>query len=155
MIDLWNNAHHFHNYIQLELFLTLFLWSIRFARAMFKKTSHIVISLLLLISTMGFTISAHYCGENLKTISVVNDPDSCCDIPDGCCHDETDTFRIDDDYSSSTFNFESKLIVSLLLDYSIPFTEELSAKNFPISNFIEPPPPTIKQVLSRIQVYIL
>ena len=122
---------------------------------MFKKASHIVLSLLLLSSTMGLTISAHYCGENLKSISVVNDADSCCDIPDGCCHDESGTFRINDDFASSTFNFESRLIVSLTLDYTIPIIEELSAKYFPISTFIEPPPHPLKQVLSTIQVYIL
>jgi hypothetical protein len=104
---------------------------------------------------MGLTLSAHYCGENLKSISVFEDSTSCCEIPEGCCRDEAETFRIEDDFASSAFHFESKLIVSLILDYSIPFTEELSAKNFPILSFFEPPPPSIKQVLSRIQVYIL
>ncbi len=133
----------------------LLLLLIRFARTMLKKTSHIVLSLLLLISTIGLTISAHYCGENLKSISVINDPDSCCDIPNGCCHDEAETFRVENDFASSSFLFESKLLVSLILDYSNSYIAELSAKIFPISSFIEPPPPTIKQVLSRIQVYIL
>ena len=122
---------------------------------MFRKVSHIVISLLLLTSTMGLTLSAHYCGDNLKSISVTGDPESCCDIPEGCCHDEADTFRIDDDFASSSLDFESKLIVSLILDYSSLSYSELSARDFQIISFIEPPPPTVNQLLSRIQVYIL
>ncbi len=110
---------------------------------------------MLLISTMGLTVSAHYCGENLEFVSVVHDTDACCDTPDGCCRDESGTFRLDDDFTFSTFDFESKLTVSQLSDDSIPFTEELSNKNFPTLNFTEPPPPTIKKVLSRLQVYIL
>ena len=129
--------------------------AIRFEKLMFRKISHIVISILLLTSTMGITLSAHYCGENLKSISVLADPVSCCDIPDGCCHDEADSFKLEDDFASSTFQFESKQIVTLILDYSIASVEDLFNKNYSIPFFIEPPPPTIKQVLSSLQVYIL
>ena len=122
---------------------------------MFKKISHIVISLLLLTSTVGITLSAHYCGENLKSISISADPESCCDIPDGCCHDEADTFRLEDDFASSSFQYESQQVVSLILDYSIASVEVLSNKNYSTPIFIEPPPPTTKQVLSSLQVYIL
>ncbi len=122
---------------------------------MFNKVSHIVISLLLLTATMGITLSAHYCGEDLKSISVLADPDSCCDISVGCCHDEADTFRLDDDFAYSSLDFEFKLIVSLALDYSSPYSEELSANDLQIISFIEPPPPTVHQLLSIIQVYIV
>lgn len=122
---------------------------------MFRKVSHIVISVLLLMSTMGLTLSAHYCGENLKSISISGHADSCCDIPQGCCHDEAGTFRIDDDFDSSTLQIDTKLIVSLIMDYPNPIFDELSARDFQIISFIEPPPPTVPQLLSRIQVYIL
>lgn len=122
---------------------------------MFKKISHIVISLLLLTSTVGITLSAHYCGENLKSISISADPESCCDIPDGCCHDEADTFRLEDDFASSSFQYESQQVVSLLLDYSIALVIDLSDKNHSVPSYVEPPPPTIQQVLSYLQVYIL
>ena len=122
---------------------------------MLKKVSHIVISLLLLTSTMGITLSAHYCGENLKSISVLADPVSCCDIPDGCCHDEADTFRLEDNFSFSTFQFDSKQIVTLIQDYSIALVVDLSDQNYSIPSYIEPPPPTIKQLLSSLQFYIL
>ena len=102
---------------------------------MFRKVSHIVISLLLLTSTVGLTLSAHYCGENLKSISVLADPEPCCDIPEGCCHNETDTFRIDENFASSSQDFESKLIVSLILAYSNPSYSELSAQDFQIISF--------------------
>jgi hypothetical protein len=104
---------------------------------------------------MGFTLSAHYCGEDLKSISVLADPESCCDMPDGCCHDEAETFRIDNDFASSTFQFASKLNINFVLDYFIPINESLLVRNFSTPFFLEPPPPTTKQVLSSLQVYIL
>lgn len=122
---------------------------------MLKKVSHIVISILLLTSTMGITLSAHYCGESLKSISVLADPVTCCDIPDGCCHDEADTFRVEDDFACSSFQFESEQILTLIQDYSIASVEDLSNNNYSIPFFTEPPPPTTKQVLSSLQVYIL
>lgn len=122
---------------------------------MFRKVSHIVVSLLLLTSTMGLTLSAHYCGENLKSISFAGDSESCCDIPQGCCHDEAGTFRIDDDFDSMSLKFDTKLVASLIMAYSNPIFDELSARDFQIISFIEPPPPTVLQLLSRIQVYVL
>jgi hypothetical protein len=122
---------------------------------MLKKVIHIVVSILLLTSTMGLTLSAHYCGENLKSISVLADPASCCDIPDGCCHDEAETYRVEDDYAASSFQFDSKQIINLIQEYSIALVIDLSDKNYSVPSYIEPPPPTIKQVLSSLQVYIL
>ena len=122
---------------------------------MFIKVGHIVISLLLLTSTMGLTLSAHYCGDNLKSVSVLADPASCCDMPDGCCHDEAETYRVEDDYAASSFQFDSKQIISLIQEYSISLVIDLSDKNYSVPSYIEPPPPTMKQVLSSLQVYIL
>lgn len=122
---------------------------------MLRKVSHIVISLLLLTSTMGLTLSAHYCGENLKSVSILADSAPCCDIPDGCCHDEASTYRINDDFASTSFNFESKLILTQVLDYVIPVSVDLSAKHFPTQVFEEPPPRSTLQVLSDLQIYIL
>ena len=122
---------------------------------MLRKSIHIVISLLLLTSTMGFTLSAHYCGDNLKSVSVLADPGSCCDIPDGCCHDETETFRIDEDFASAGIHFDPKISLLHVLDYYIPVTENLSVKYLQLTFIEEPPPPTTQQVLSNLQVYIL
>ena len=122
---------------------------------MLRKSTHIVVTLLLLISTMGITLSAHYCGDNLKSVSVLADPDSCCNIPDGCCHDESETFKIEDEFASSSIHFEPKLVLTQVLEYFIPSIEDLSATHFRVRVIDEPPPPTTQQVLSNLQVYIL
>jgi hypothetical protein len=122
---------------------------------MLKKASHIIMSLLLVTTTLGITLNAHYCGNHLKSVSVLADQDSCCNIPDGCCHDESETFRIEDEFASSSIHFEPKLVLIQVLDYFIPSIEDLTATHFRIRVIEEPPPPTTRRVLSNLQVYIL
>jgi hypothetical protein len=66
---------------------------------MLKRISHIILSLVLLVSTMGMAVSKHYCGENLVSVSVFsNDNDSCCDM-DNCCQNETNVYQVKEDFS--------------------------------------------------------
>lgn len=67
---------------------------------MFKKIGHIILSVVLLISTMGMAVSKHYCGEHLVSVSLyenAND-DSCCDM-DNCCHNETKVYQVKENFS--------------------------------------------------------
>ncbi len=65
---------------------------------MLKKISHIILSCLLLISTMGMAVSMHYCGEELISVSLLNEADSCCDMGD-CCQSETHVYQVNEDFS--------------------------------------------------------
>ncbi len=67
---------------------------------MFKRISHIILSLLLLVSTMGMTVSKHYCGEKLVSVSLMEDgaENSCCNMVN-CCHSETQIFQLKEDFS--------------------------------------------------------
>ncbi len=71
---------------------------------MFKKISHIIIVLLLLVTTMGMTIDKHYCGTRLVSVSILNEVESCCDMGDDCCHNDTETFKLKVDYTHSQIN---------------------------------------------------
>ena len=65
---------------------------------MFKRISHIILSFVLLVSTMGMAVSKHYCGEDLISVSVFNsENDACCDMDD-CCHDEAHFFKVQEDF---------------------------------------------------------
>ena len=124
---------------------------------MFKKFSHIIFSLLLLVSTMGLVISKHYCGGSFVSISLFTEAESCCEM-DGCCRNETDFYQVAEDFSITTLSeipdvSEFNLFgFTFLLDQ---INEEFIdiAKNFIIS---ESPPIVPNQIaLSKRQVYLL
>lgn len=71
---------------------------------MYKKVSHIIVSILLLIATTGFSSFRHYCGEDLISDSIVSNQAGCCDDSSTCCHDEVESYRIDTDYLSASIS---------------------------------------------------
>ena len=72
---------------------------------MSKKVQHIVISILLLVATTGFTSFRHYCGEELISKSIMSDQAGCCDESSACCHDEAQTYHIDGDFFSVFYDY--------------------------------------------------
>jgi len=89
---------------------------------MFKKVSHIVVSVLLLIATTGFSSFRHYCGEDLISDSIMSDQPGCCDDSSTCCHDEVESYKIDTDYLSASISINLEQI-----SVEIPF---LKGRNF-------------------------
>ncbi|MEQ9288249.1 MAG: hypothetical protein RIG77_15135 [Cyclobacteriaceae bacterium] len=78
-----------------------------------KKLLNISLSFIIMMSTIGITISRHYCGEMLMAKSVILQADPCCDgteMPEGCCHDESDSFSIEDDFHPSKIAVNQKLV---------------------------------------------
>jgi hypothetical protein len=124
---------------------------------MFKKAGHIVLSLLLLLSTTGLVLSKHYCGGELISTSLYAEADSCCDSGD-CCKNETEVFQLDVDFSVSTALEIPELVqidllaVSLVL-FNLTLEGNSIAENF---KFIDaPPPPNIQTSLALKQTYLL
>lgn len=70
---------------------------------MLRKTHYIIIAVMLLISTAGFTVSKHYCGTRLIETSLNALPESCCDSTGtpNCCHNEVMHYQLDDDFTGS------------------------------------------------------
>jgi hypothetical protein len=69
---------------------------------MLRKIIHILITLLLIVTTTGVTFSMHYCGGELISTSVNTDTEKCCDGAGGCCEDINLRINIDDDYLTTT-----------------------------------------------------
>ena len=127
---------------------------------MVKKLANISLTFLLLATTTGFTISSHYCGSNVVSISIDKSPKSCCDNEKGnCCHNESEHFQLKEDFIAPDIGFDFKLSIPIDLGF-IPF--------FPLNNIIQtgcsedliyytdtPSPPKIQNVLSRLQTYLL
>lgn len=89
---------------------------------MFKKVSHIIVTVLLLVATTGFVSFRHYCGEELISDSILADQAGCCDDSSTCCHDEIESFKIDADYLSASLSINLEQIAM-----EIPF---LKGQNF-------------------------
>jgi len=83
---------------------------------LFKKIRNITIIFLLLISTTGVSLSKHYSGGTLYSVSLIGDAESCCEVPCECCNDETDFMKLDVDYLISTFDNPEIKIIDLLID---------------------------------------
>lgn len=121
---------------------------------MIRKVAHMAISVLLLIVTAGITVSKHYCGDDLKSVALMNSHDACCDL-ESCCYDETQVFMLDNDFtyaSEEPVNIpEFKMletpgfnIIASLPDNSETFT------------FSDKPQPTqLRTYLASIQSFLL
>ena len=74
---------------------------------MIKKAANYIMSFLLLISLTGISINKHYSGNQLYSVSVFSEPDSCCDDEDDCdcCTETNDLFQITDVILQSVIHF--------------------------------------------------
>jgi hypothetical protein len=67
---------------------------------MLKKITHIVFGLLLIVATSGFTISKHYCGNQLFSVSILHA--KVCNCGDKCkdCHTDIIQVKVYDDFAA-------------------------------------------------------
>lgn len=124
-------------------------------RKMQQKITHIIFAILIILGSSGMTISKHYCGTSLKSVSINHIPDNCCGTSSDCCHNESITIKLDQDNSTVTtvFNFNSSILILpsiTKLDYIEFLAEGICTL---ISH--EGPPPKIQTVLSKLQLYLL
>jgi len=95
------------------LWADIFIWTKNlnyFYICAVKKLIHILFAVIYLFITMGLTITAHYCGGEIESISLsrtLNDEDPCgeCETSccDPCCEDEIQTIKLTDQHT-----FEAK-----------------------------------------------
>src|SRR6056297_1320461 len=123
---------------------------------MLKRFSHISLSLLLLISTVGFAVSKHYCGDALVDVTYNENADDCCD--DGaCCHNETLLYQLDEDYSAPQITNAPELHEIGVWGFAVfDASQDPAAKHSTtFHNNNSPPPPTVNELLSLRQVFLL
>jgi len=124
---------------------------------MFRKITHIILSVFLMVSTTGITLSMHYCGGKWVSTSINKEAKSCCDGTDGCCENKTIHFEVEDDYVSP-IQVDNTKIVELDVLFPILFVlhfELLSEENETFEVFTDAsPPPTIQTRLSLLQTFL-
>jgi hypothetical protein len=124
---------------------------------MLKKVSHIILSVLLLVSTIGLAVSKHYCSGFFVSVSVFNEAKSCCGESD-CCHNEDIFFKVNDDFSAPAISTAPVLAELDILGHNLVEGEFLIYPETENQNPLfadSTPPPTIQKVLSLKQVYLL
>ncbi|MRT93963.1 hypothetical protein [Ancylomarina sp. 16SWW S1-10-2] len=122
---------------------------------MFRKISHILLAIVVMITTMGLTVSAHYCGDELKSIDFISQSDNCCG--DSCpnCKNKIIKVDTDDDYTISTFNIDFTNDFILLPALIQLFQGSIYTDLVELVAYHKPPPLKIQSVLSDLQVYRL
>lgn len=123
---------------------------------MTKKAIHIVLSLLLIISTTGITINIHYSGGKLFSIAFWTDADKCCEIPCDCCADATSYLQLDADYlQTSTIElqniYEEDIIVSDIFIFIVLFAETF--KTSPLRYICDTSPAYTSNLPAFLQVF--
>ncbi len=69
-----------------------------------RRIFSIGLAFLLLISTVGVTINKHYSGGELYSVALFVHADSCCEVDCNCCHDESETHQVKDEFITSSFD---------------------------------------------------
>lgn len=133
------------------IFITIAVNSI-----MIKKTASILLSIILLFGISGITFSMHYCGENLISLSVFEEAETCCSMEGNCCHNETFQHKIETEFLSTKLFFNLRYFTFLI--QTNPFQNEVinnatSLVQHTIPEFSPPLKLSIK--LALVQAFLL
>ena len=126
---------------------------------MFRKTAHIILTILLLTTTIGFSVSKHYCGSHLVEVSINSEAEPCCNDMENpnCCHNETEYFQLKEDLVTPV-SYENTWIAGFDILFPLVFVYFFNASGnieTEVSNFAESQPPrTIQAKLSLMQTYL-
>ncbi|WP_430886768.1 HYC_CC_PP family protein [Jejuia spongiicola] len=113
----------------------------------FHKTFSVLLTLLVLFSTVSFTIEKHYCGDVLVDVSVFVEAEKCemeaLEIlqKKTCCKDEINVIQGQDELKFSSFDdleFEQQLFLASFIYSYVNFFEGLSQQIVPHKNYSPP-----------------
>jgi len=124
---------------------------------MLRSLLNIIIAANLFVTTTGFTISKHYCGDDLSSIAIDQKASSCCDSSCHKCHTEEHFVKLDQDLTTPV-HFEKIQIAQtdLLVPAFFIFNQEPVNDLF-ASTFISESPPgrTGPDILTQFQSFLL
>ena len=105
-----------------------------------KSFIAILLSVLIIGVSSGITLSKHYCGGALESISINKDADCCCDgegVKSDCCRNEVISFSTDQQFSPVVFDWKldiKRLCACDLCDWFMAYeyaqTTILTGKNY-------------------------
>lgn len=118
---------------------------------------NIFLMVTLLAGNIGFTVNKHYCHGKLADVTLMVSSHCGCDddAPMGnCCREESETFRLDQDYQVSPANFVPQSLITFIKGWVIQWAQPLLTehKNTVISYWPPGPDVALHKVIS---VYLI
>jgi hypothetical protein len=131
-------------------------------KAFLNKSFSITLALLVLISTVSFTIEKHFCGDVLVDISIFTEVDKCAmetlEIlqKKTCCKDEIEIIQGQDELKFSAFedfNFEQQQFLSAFAFSYVNLFIGLPKQSIPHKDYS--PPNLVADIQVLDQVFII
>nr|NQU90294.1 hypothetical protein [Bacteroidota bacterium] len=124
---------------------------------MFRKIGYIILSALLILTTVGFNISRHYCGDKLVAVSIDLPTEPCCnDMENECCHDDNMLVIFKVDFTKPVAGELSISDLDLFGTLNKELVNEYANFYLPANIITDPsPPPGTHLFLAKIQSYLL
>lgn len=127
-----------------------------------RQVLSVLLLLSVLLSSTGFTLNRHFCGEILAHITLSEQVATCCgeedeeDMPSDCCHDEFDQLLLED----SQLNHQTLELppLTFLVRYAVACLFSVRSVAAITSSqwaALPPPPPPDPDVYLRIQSFLL
>lgn len=119
-------------------------------------------ALLVLFSTVSFTVEKHYCGDVLVDVSVFTEAEKCASEAEeiiakmDCCKDTVDVIQGQDELSVKTFNdldFEQQVFLASFTYSYISLFEGLPKEVIPFKDYS--PPNLVADIQVLNQVFII
>jgi hypothetical protein len=137
-------------------------------KQLFRKISAILMAFVVLLSTMSFTVSEHYCGYTLVDTALFSKAESCgmelqkpastkdCDLKKSdCCKDEIKQFEGQNELNTtfSTLNFEQQVFVASFTYSYLNLFEGLKENSIPFKSYT--PPLLVTDILVLDQAFLI
>jgi len=121
---------------------------------MLKKIVHIVLVLLLTVATTGFTISKHYCGEHLFSVSIFSAEKCSCGNQCKDCHTNIKQVKVSDNYSApEVIHPEAPTSTDVLFVYNNGFSTFTYPTIITTFFLLKAPPPGAQNPLALFQSF--
>jgi hypothetical protein len=139
-----------------------FLYFCIVRKSFLHKSSSLLLALLVLFSTVSFTIEKHYCGDVLVDVSVFSEAQKCAleameiFLKKTCCKDEINVVKGQDELKFSSFDdldFSQQQFITAYLYTSIDVFEGLPQQIIPHKDYS--PPSLVADIQVLDQVFII
>ena len=133
-----------------------------------NKIFSVILSFVILITSMGFTVSSHICGgKRVKTelglistdvsCGMEKDENNCAkgtQMRSNCCQDQFNLIQMDEDYTQqlTNFQFSTDFLIAFVTSYIELFENETNEIDFFADHS---PPPLIKDIPVLIQSFLI
>ncbi|MDP3312023.1 hypothetical protein [Lutibacter sp.] len=134
-------------------------------KQLFKKISAMLMALIVLLSTLSFSFSEHFCGDLLVDSALFSKAESCgmniqnalpgsdCSVKKDCCKDEVKTFVGQDDLKIdfSSLSFDQQNFIALYAFTYLNLYEGIDTEVIPFKYYS--PPLVDKDISILYQVF--